>query len=158
MKILGVDPGTATVGFGLINLEGQKTSLVEYGVIKTSKTHTDSKRLESIAEQLSAIIKKHKPKIIVVEKLFFSKNVKTALSVAQSRGVILFIAETHKLKIVECSPQEVKMSVTGYGKSDKKQVQIMVKRLLNLKDLPKPDDAADAIAAALFVVGRVRLI
>ena len=151
MRIIGVDPGTATVGYGIIDVAGNKNSLVDVGIVSTAKDLSDAARLRLISVGLEKLIKKYKPQVLVAEKIYFSKNIKTAISVAQARGVILLTAEKAGLDIIECSPQDVKLSVTGYGNADKQQVQKMVKVLLNLKSIPKPDDAADALAAALAV-------
>ena len=124
------------------------------GVVSTDKSFTDAERLRDIYRSVKAIIKKYKPELIALEKIYFSKNIKTAISVAQARGVIMLAAQDQKVKIWECSPQDVKMSVTGYGAADKKQVQHMVKVLLNLKTAPKPDDVADSLAAALAAMNR----
>src|SRR3990167_295149 len=155
MKILGIDPGTATIGYGLIETKGSKAVCLDVGAVTTPKNEADSWRLERIYKEIASLIKKHKPQLIVLEKIFFSKNIKTAITVAQARGVIMLAAEMAGIKIFECSPPDGKMSVTGYGKADKKQVQTMVKTLLNLKTVPKPDDAADALAAALAGMNRM---
>ena len=154
MKILGIDPGTATIGYGLIETKGSKAVCLDVGAVTTPKNEADSWRLERIYKEITSLIKKHKPQLIVLEKIYFSKNIKTAITVAQARGVIMLAAELAGTKIFECSPQDVKIAVTGYGKADKKQVQSMVKTLLNLKSVPKPDDAADALAAALAGMNR----
>ncbi|HYD92160.1 MAG TPA: crossover junction endodeoxyribonuclease RuvC [Flavobacterium sp.] len=157
MKILGIDPGTAIVGFGLIETERKNITYITSGVITTPKTWSDQKRLAQIHEDLKTLIKKHKPGVIALEKLFFTKNVSTGITVAQARGVIMLTAEEAGIRIIECSPQDVKMSVAGYGKADKKQVQKMVTQILGLSSIPKPDDAADALAAAVSVTGRLKL-
>ena len=153
-KILGVDPGTATTGYGIIENQRGKLSLVEYGVIQTSKADSAAHRLAEIYKDLTKLIKKHKPDLFAVEQLFFYKNITTAITVAQARGVILLCAELNKIKLAEFTPLQVKNSLTGYGKADKKQVQYMVRKLLNLKVAPKPDDAADALAVAICTAGR----
>ena len=158
MRVIGIDPGTATTGFGVIDILKNKPYYVSAGVIVTDKKLSDSERLLEIADSIKKLIKRFKPQVLVLEKVFFSKNVKTAITVAQARGAILVIAENSKLKILECSPQDVKMSVTGYGRADKKQIQKMVQTLLNLKSIPKPDDAADALAAALTANSKLRLL
>lgn len=149
MKILGIDPGTATTGYGVIENNRGKLKLVEYGCILTAKTKPLDERLAEIYTDLNKIIKKHKPQIIAVESIFFFKNLKTAISVSHARGVVLLCARRNKLRLVEFTPLQVKSSLTGYGKADKKQVQYMVKTLLGLKNIPKPDDAADAVAVAI---------
>lgn len=148
MRILGIDPGTGLLGFGVIET-GRKPSLVDAGVIRTKVHQPESERLEIIYDGLHEIVKATKPQLVSVEKLFFARNVTTAMSVAQARGVVLLVAQQHSLPIFEYTPMQIKQSLTGYGKADKKQMQEMVRLLLNLKEIPKPDDAADALAAAL---------
>ena len=149
MIILGVDPGTATTGFGVVKKEGSKYSLVEYGVILTPAKTELHDRLNTIFDDLTAVIKKHQPDEMVVEELFFSTNAKTAISVGAARGVILLAGKKQGIEIAEYTPLEVKMALTGYGKADKKQIQQMVKAVLALHEIPKPDDAADALAIAI---------
>jgi crossover junction endodeoxyribonuclease RuvC len=148
MRILGIDPGTGLMGFGVIET-GQKSKLVDAGVIRTKVHQAESERLHIIYDGLHEIIKETQPQMVSVEKLFFARNVTTAMSVAQARGIVLLVAQQHGLPIHEYTPMQIKLSVTGYGKADKKQMQEMVRLLLNLKETPKPDDAADALAAAL---------
>jgi len=154
MRIIGIDPGTATVGFGIIDAQGNKAACVDVGIISTTKADHDARRLHHIYVEIQKLFRKYRPQVLALEKIFFSKNIKTAMSVAQARGIILLAAEEAGLKIIECSPQDVKMAVTGYGQADKKQVQKMVKTLLKLEAIPTPDDAADALAAALAVINR----
>jgi len=149
MKALGIDPGTATTGYGILEGEGDDIKVVDYGCIKTSSKETSSARLKKIFSDMKNIISKYKPKCIAVEKLFFGVNTKTAMAVGQARGVILLAASQAGLDIAEYTPLEVKMALTGYGRADKQQMQQMVKRLLKLDKIPKPDDAADALAVAL---------
>lgn len=149
MLILGIDPGTATTGFGIIKKEGQKFSLIEYGCILTPAKTDLHERLDTIFDELTEIISKFVPDHIAVEELFFAKNTTTALSVGQARGVVLLAAKKKGLSIFEYTPLEVKMALTGYGRADKKQIQQMVKAILALKEIPKPDDAADALAIAI---------
>lgn len=148
MIIIGIDPGTAAIGFGIIKKE-EEISLIDYGCIKTPTNLTTAKRLEELYNQLIKLIKKHKPDIMAVEDIFFFKNLKTAIKVSQARGVILLTAAKSKISVFECTPLQIKQAVTGYGRAEKIQVQKMVKTLLNLKEIPKPDDAADALAAAI---------
>ncbi|MBI4050694.1 MAG: crossover junction endodeoxyribonuclease RuvC [Candidatus Doudnabacteria bacterium] len=156
MIILGIDPGTATTGYGIIQIKkGASPRLIEYGCITTPKRNRPEKRLTEIYKDLKKLIKKHKPGLLAVESLFFFKNLKTAISVAQARGVVLLCASESKIKIAEFAPLEVKMSLTSYGRADKKQVQYMVKKLLGLKNAPKPDDAADALAVAICASSRL---
>jgi len=147
--ILGIDPGLADTGFGVIEKTGNKIKTLDYGSIKTQAKVPDEDRLLIIKNQLSALIKKYRPDYIAVEKLFFAKNVKTALAVAQARGVVILCAGEYCLKLHEYTPLQVKMALTSYGKADKKQVQQMIKVVLGLKEIPKPDDAADALAIAV---------
>ncbi len=149
MIILGIDPGTATTGYGVIKKEGQKITVICYGCILTPPNIPLAERLEMISTQLEEIIEKNNPDQISVEELFFAANTKTAISVAQARGVIMLSAKKAGLSPFEYTPLQVKMALTGYGRADKKQMQQMVKTLLSLKKIPSPDDAADALAVAL---------
>lgn len=149
MRILGIDPGTGILGFGVIDIQNGKPQLVDAGVIRTPVKEDDAVRLETIFDELTDIIASTKPDVMSVEKLFFARNVTTAMTVAQARGVVLLCARQSGLSIAEYTPLQIKQSVTGYGKADKKQVQEMVRVLLGLKEVPKPDDCADALAAAL---------
>ena len=150
MLALGVDPGTETTGFALVE-EDEKGILhsLRYGVIKTSKTEKPETRLQIIFQEMNEIINLHRPKTGAVEKLFFQRNVTNAIAVGQARGVILLAMANNGVDISEYSPQEVKLAVTGYGGAEKRQIQIMVQTMLNLKEMPKPDDAADALAIAI---------
>ncbi|MFA6428563.1 MAG: crossover junction endodeoxyribonuclease RuvC [Candidatus Buchananbacteria bacterium] len=147
--ILGIDPGLALVGYGLIKQQGQQNSCLAYGCI-TTEIKDDSLRLEQIYQELQVLITKYQPTLAVVEKLYFSKNTKTALAVAQARGVILLTLKKNNLALIEITPLEVKQALTGYGQANKGQIQRMVKLLLKLAAIPKPDDAADALALALY--------
>lgn len=149
MRILGIDPGTGILGFGVIDYEGGKTRLVDAGVIRTPVKEEDSVRLETIYDELHQIIVELKPQVMSVEKLFFAQNVTTAMSVAQARGVVLLCGKQHNLELHEYTPLQIKQALTGYGRADKKQMQEMVRVVLGLKDVPKPDDCADALAAAI---------
>lgn len=149
MRILGIDPGTGILGFGVVDVKGTKLSLVDAGVITTPAHTPHDERLEDIFDSLTEIIESTKPDAYSVEKLFFTKNITTAMSVAEARGVALLVARQHKVPIYEYTPNQIKLTITGYGKADKKQVQEMVRLQLGLKDVPKPDDCADAIAAAI---------
>jgi crossover junction endodeoxyribonuclease RuvC len=137
------------MGFGVIDVDGNDLELVDAGVIRTPAKQADDIRLETIYNELSGIIKANEPAVMVVEKLFFAKNVTTAMTVSQARGVILLCGRQAGLDIAEYTPLQIKMSLTGYGRADKKQMQEMVKVLLKLKEVPKPDDCADALAAAI---------
>jgi crossover junction endodeoxyribonuclease RuvC len=150
MLVLGIDPGTATTGYGLVEeTSGKELKVVDYGVILTQPTTRPEKRLQQIYEDIQKLILLHQPNCGAVEKLYFQKNVTNALAVGQARGVILLAMAEAGFPIFEYSPQEVKQSVTGYGAAQKKQIQQMVQTLLNLSILPKPDDAADALAIAI---------
>lgn len=157
MRILGIDPGTGRLGFGVIEIaERNKPKLVDAGVITTPPHQPDSERMVTIFDELSAIIADTKPDEMAVEKLFFAQNVTTALSVAQARGVILLCGQQKLLPIAEYTPLQIKMAITGYGRADKKQMQEMVRVILGLKDAPQPDDCADALAAALCHIQSMR--
>lgn len=147
--ILGIDPGIATTGFAFIKEKNKEQEVLDYGVISTSAKQEFPERLKYIHQALIKLIKKFQPDAVCVEQLFFAKNVKTALNVGQARGVILLTAILNKLPLYEFTPLQVKQAVCGYGQADKCQVQNMVKILLKLKTIPKPDDAADALAIAL---------
>jgi crossover junction endodeoxyribonuclease RuvC len=149
MKILGIDPGTGILGFGVIEIVNRKAKLVDAGVIRTPVKEDDAVRLLTIYEELTEIIQANKPDHLAVEKLFFARNVTTAMTVAQARGVVLLCGMQAGLTIYEYTPMQIKQAVTGYGRADKKQVQEMVKVILGLQVVPKPDDAADALAAAI---------
>jgi len=150
MRVLGIDPGLATTGFGIIKADGNdQYQCLQYGVITTEAGLPDADRLQALFIHISDLIQKHQPETCAVEKLFFQKNVKTALSVGQARGVVLLTLAQAHLPVYEYTPNEVKQSVCGYGNADKSQVQRMVQTLLHLDDLPKPDDAADALAVAI---------
>ncbi len=150
MRILGIDPGTGILGFGIIEaaIPG-KAQLVDAGVIRTPVHEDDAIRLETIYEELTDIITETEPTIMSVEKLFFAQNVTTAMTVAQARGVILLCGRQAGLTIYEYTPLQIKQALTGYGRADKKQMQEMVRVLLQLQKAPQPDDCADALAAAI---------
>ncbi len=149
MIIFGIDPGTATTGWAAIEASPQKQKLIECGLIITSKIKNHAVRLEEIFDQISAKLKRHKPEIVVIEKLFFNTNLKTALLVGQTHGVVKLAAQKLRISSIEYTPLQVKMAITGYGRADKKQIQYMVKQLLKLPDKVTQDDTADAIAIAL---------
>lgn len=149
MRIIGIDPGTGILGFGVIETDGNKHRLVDAGVIRTPVKEDDGVRLQTIYEEICDIVAETKPVEMVIEKLFFAQNVTTAMTVAQARGVVLLAGMQAGLKISEYTPLQIKQSLTGYGRAEKKQVQEMVRVLLGLKEVPQPDDCADALAAAL---------
>jgi crossover junction endodeoxyribonuclease RuvC len=157
MKILGIDPGTATVGWGVIESDGGKVSSVGFGHISTSKDLPAEKRLDEIASDIEALIKQFNPEEAAVEELFFYNNQKTVISVAQARGVILLTLERFGVRISGYTPLEVKQALTNYGRADKAQVQLMTKNILKLKEIPKPDDAADALAIAVCHASRRKM-
>lgn len=157
MRIIGIDPGTGILGFGVIEAEGTKAQLVDAGVIRTPAHEDDAVRLQTIYEELTDIIVQTKPQAMSVEKLFFARNVTTAMTVAQARGVVLLCGQQAGLTLFEYTPMQIKQAVTGYGKADKKQMQEMVRVLLHLQHIPQPDDAADALAAALTHASVARL-
>lgn len=155
--ILGIDPGIADTGYGLVAKDkSSNLTCLTYGSIVTEAKLDMPSRLEILSQSLSTLIKTYKPDLIAVEELFFCKNVKTALLVGQARGVILVTVKKHNLPIVEFTPLQIKQAVSTYGRASKLQVQKMVKLLLNLKQIPKPDDAADALATAICAGNSVK--
>lgn len=150
MLVLGIDPGTALTGYGLIlRTSNAELELVDFGVIQTRSDQPMAERLLKLDHELEELLKRHQPTSAAVERLFFQKNVSTALSVGQARGVVLLALARSGLAVEEYTPQDVKMAVTGYGAAEKGQMQRMVKMLLGMDDIPKPDDAADALAVAI---------
>ncbi|MFW5435116.1 crossover junction endodeoxyribonuclease RuvC [Paenibacillus apiarius] len=149
MRILGIDPGIAIVGFGFVDKQGSKVVPVQYGSIQTEATTAPEIRLLQVFEAAEQLLDKYKPDAMAVEKLFFNRNVTTAFSVGQARGVIILAAARRGISIAEYTPMQVKQAVVGYGKAEKKQVQEMVRIFLKLKEVPKPDDVADALAVAI---------
>ncbi len=164
MRIIGIDPGYAIVGYGIIDYNTNHFSVVDYGAV-TTKAHTPfDSRLSSIYDGLTQLISMYKPDAMSIEKLFFNTNTTTAIDVAQARGVIVLAATQGGLDIAEYTPLQVKQSVVGYGRAEKKQVQEMTRLMLNLKAVPKPDDTADALALAIChahsagsMLGRIRI-
>ncbi len=149
MLILGIDPGYAIVGYGVINYEANRFSVIEYGAVTTPAKMPFNRRLESIYDELSEIIERTQVQAMSIEKLFYNTNAKTVIDVSQARGVIMLAAQKHNLKIAEFTPLQVKQSVVGYGRAEKKQVQEMTRVILTLDKIPKPDDTADALAMAI---------
>lgn len=149
MRILGIDPGVATIGFGLVEADRAKVHMVTYGAITTPAGLPLSRRLYQIDRDMEELIGKLKPDVMAVEELFFNTNLTTGIAVAHGRGVILCAAEKCGVPLYEYTPGQVKLAVTGYGKAEKRQVMDMTRRLLHLKAVPRPDDAADALALAL---------
>lgn len=152
--IIGFDPGVADTGYGVIKDEGGTLICLDYGSIRTPAKTPLPERLETIYVAVTSLLKKHKPALVSIEQLFFSKNVTTAMAVGQARGVVLLAAAQAKRPLVEFTPNQVKQSVASYGAADKQQVQRMVKMILKLKNIPKPDDAADALAIAICGAGK----
>lgn len=156
MRIIGIDPGTGILGFGVIDMKNGKTTLVDAGVV-TTPAHTPlPDRLEEIYNSLTEIIRDTKPEVMAIEKLFFAQNVTTAMSVSHARGVAMLTGKQANLRIEEYTPLQIKQTITGYGKATKKQVQEMVRIQLGLAEVPKPDDCADALAAAIMCAYIVR--
>ena len=150
MLVIGIDPGTATTGYGIVEENARKEiHAVTYGIIKTEPGVLAEQRLLEINHQMNQILLLHHPDCGAVEKLFFQRNITTAIAVGQARGVLLLALAQQKIPVAEYTPNEIKQSVTGYGSASKKQVQEMIRTLLNLKEIPKPDDAADALAIAI---------
>lgn len=149
MIIMGIDPGIAILGFGIIEYKGNKFIPIKFGAITTPSNMPTSKRLSYIYKSLVELITEYKPDSYAVEELFFNKNIKTALTIGQARGVVLLAAANCQIPIYEYTPLQVKQAIVGYGRAEKKQVQQMVKIFLNLSEVPKPDDVADAIAIAI---------
>ena len=149
MIILGIDPGYAVVGYGVLEFDGNKFKVIEHGAVTTDASMNMFDRLKSIYDDINEIIERTRPDFMAIEELFFNSNQKTAINVAQARGVLLLAAMNHNVEIFEYTPLQVKQAVAGYGRADKNQVQQMVKLLLGLKEVPKPDDTADAVAIAI---------
>ena len=149
MIILGIDPGYGLVGFGVLEKNGGNLKVLDFGCISTSKEQKLTQRLEIISNCMHELIDRWHPDVMAIEKLFFNKNITTGIPVAQARGVILVAAQERNIPIYEYTPSNIKMALTGMGKADKKQMQFMVKTLLGLREVPKPDDAADALAVAI---------
>jgi crossover junction endodeoxyribonuclease RuvC len=147
--VLGIDPGTARLGYGFVDREGSTLSMVDYGCLETVNDRPLEQRLLLIHEGLDALIETHRPIAVGVERLFFNRNAQTAMAVGQARGVVLLAAARHGLPVFEYGPHEVKLAVTGYGRAAKDQVQRMVQVVLAMAELPHPDDAADALAVAV---------
>jgi crossover junction endodeoxyribonuclease RuvC len=149
LRVLGIDPGIAIVGFGFIDKQGSKCIPVQYGCIQTEAHTPEEERLLHVYEGMVQLIEKYKPDAVAVEKLFFNRNVTTAMTVSQARGVMILAAIQKGLPITEYTPMQIKQAVVGYGKAEKKQVQEMTRMFLKLQTIPKPDDVADALAVAI---------
>jgi crossover junction endodeoxyribonuclease RuvC len=157
MRIIGIDPGTAITGYSIIETINGEISLIDYGCIRTPAGLAQARRLNQISEDLTTLIKEYKPDKAAIEKLFFKKNIKTAMQVSEARGVMLQKLEENGIETDEYTPLEIKSAICGYGKADKKMVQQMVKLILNMEEEPKPDDAADAIAIGICLANSTAL-
>lgn len=149
MRILGIDPGFGIIGFGVIDKSNSGLEVVDYGVITTPKEMPFNERLKVIYDSMNALLDRYKPDEVSIEELYFNKNITTGIKVAEARGIILLTFQQHKLPIFEYTPQDIKMALTGQGRATKHQMQFMVKTILRLTKIPRPDDAADAVAVAL---------
>ncbi len=158
MIIIGIDPGTATTGWGVIKKTGKILSCVDYGVVETDKNEKPEQRLKILNNELAKLLTRYKPQTMAVETVFFFKNLKTAMPVSEARGVILLTAAKKKISVEQFTPLQIKMCVCNYGRAEKKQVQKMVKKILNLEKIPRPDDAADALAIAICLAVRNRAV
>ena len=156
MIVLGIDPGTARTGYGLVLRSGHRLEMLAYGCLETPSTMVLPQRLLLIEQGMASLIESHRPDIVAVERIFFKRNVQTAFAVGQARGVILMVSARCGLPVAEYAPHEVKQAVTGYGRADKGQVQRMVQTILHLAVLPRPDDAADALAIAICTAHAAR--
>ncbi|MBN2100293.1 crossover junction endodeoxyribonuclease RuvC [Candidatus Dojkabacteria bacterium] len=160
MRVLGIDPGVALTGWGVIEENsGSSTGLkmLDFGVVRTDKNVPHADRLALIYKEIQSIVKKYSPEIVAVEQLFFCKNLKTAISVGEARGVVLLVIAKAHIPIKEFTPLQIKEAVCGYGKAEKQQVQKMVASLLDMKDIPRPDDAADGLAVAICCANSVKI-
>lgn len=157
MLVLGIDPGTATTGYGLVKYEAGRQIMIDYGIISTPANMDMALRLCKINREVDELITKYSPDVVGVEQLYYQKNSKTVITVAQGRGVILMTVANRGIEVAEYTPLQVKQAVVGYGKADKTQVQYMVQKILNLKEPPKPDDAADALAVAICHINSYKL-
>ena len=149
MIVLGIDPGYAIIGWGVTKYEGNHFTVLGYGAVTTPASMPFNRRLEIIYDEISAIMDKYSPEAMAIEKIFYNSNAKTVIDVSQARGVLVLAAQKHDIEIFEYTPLQVKQSVVGYGRAEKKQVQEMTKLILNLSAIPKPDDTADALAMAI---------
>lgn len=157
MIVLGIDPGTATTGYGVVDKQGDQLVVLDYGVISTSPDEESHHRLQSLYQRLIGLIGRHRPTDIAIEQLFFNTNTATAMSVGQARGIALLTAADAMVSLGEYTPLQIKQALTGYGRATKNQIQQMVKTMLGLEELPKPDDAADALAVAICHINSYKL-
>lgn len=158
MRVMGIDPGLALMGYGVIESDGNRFRTIDYGVIDTPADMSEPDRLLLLWKELNVLLEKYKPDAVSVEELFFNKNVKTAISIGQARGVILLAVKNCGIPLYEYTPLQAKQAVVGYGRAEKKQIQLMVKTILNLSEIPKPDDAADALAIAITHINNAGMI
>ena len=149
MRVLGIDPGLAIVGYGIIDFDGNKYKTVDYGVITTPAKTSYAKRIKMLYDAMERLLEQYAVDEVAIEELFFNRNTATAITVAQARGALVLAVMNRDIELFEYTPLQVKQSVCGYGRADKKQIQEMVQRLLGLQTIPKPDDAADALAVAI---------
>ncbi len=156
MIVIGIDPGLAIVGFGVISTKNGIITPISYGCIRTSIDNKTPQRLAQIYSEVNSLLDKYNPEVIAVERLFFNTNVTNAMSVSEARGVIFLAAAQKNIPIFEYTPSQVKQAITGSGRADKKQMQEMIKRLLNLDEIPQPDDAADGLSIALCHINILR--
>lgn len=152
MVVIGFDPGTAITGYGILNKGEDGISIIEYGALTTPSSWSIGRRLNYLFDQVSSLLDLYNPDVVVMENIFFNKNIKTAINIGQAQGVIILAAEQHQKEISILTPLEVKLSVVGYGRATKNQIQYMVKEILKLKDIPKPDDVADALALCISYI------
>ncbi|MFA7308937.1 MAG: crossover junction endodeoxyribonuclease RuvC [Patescibacteria group bacterium] len=157
MRILGIDPGTQRLGWGVIESQAGKVKASSYGCITTVPKQNHGERLVYIFDELTRIIGQEKPQVLAIEKLFFIKNVTTAMTVSEARGVVILACKQAGLEIFEYTPLQIKMGLTGYGKAEKSQIQMMVKMILGLTEVPKPDDVADALAVAITHINSAKV-
>ena len=157
MIVLGIDPGLTTTGFGILSNKNDTTKIIDYGIIEPNKKDTLSKRLFTIYTDIEDLIAMFSPSILAIEDIFYGRNVKSAFSLGQARGVAMLCAAKHDMPVFEYSPKKVKQAITGNGNADKTQLQYMIKQLFNLKYLPEPLDASDAISIALCYINQVKI-
>lgn len=158
MRVIGIDPGLALMGFGVVESDGYRFKVLDYGVLETPAHTKDGDRLLCLFRGLNELFEKYQPDAVSVEELFFNKNVKTAIAVGQARGVALLAVTNFGIPLFEYTPLQAKQAVVGYGRAEKQQIQHMVKTILNLKEIPKPDDAADALAIAITHINNAGMI
>lgn len=156
MRIIGIDPGTAATGYGIIDCDGKTLKKIDFGSIKTKNNKDTSQRLVEIEKELNKILREFKPEFAAIEDIFFFKNAKSIISVAQARGVLIYCLAKNKVKVFSYTPLEIKLELVGYGRAEKKEVQKQVRKILRMRSLPKPNHAADALAAAICHIWKSR--